>query len=90
MHDVEAKNHPTRCGSLDIPLMPWSFASIHILKMLIIFAGLFHGHLPSYRQVKTSIALCSAIFERKGKNDGYFRQLWLISVCVCVCVRASE
>ncbi len=26
-------------------LIPWSFASIHILKMLIIFAGSFHGHL---------------------------------------------
>ncbi len=63
-----------------IPLMPWSFASIHILKMLIIFAGLFHGHLPSYRQVKTSIAIRSALFDRKGKNDGYFRQLWLVSI----------
>ncbi len=55
--------------------MLWSFASIHILKMLIIFAGLFHG----YRQVKTSILLYSAIFERKGKSDGYFRQLALTS-----------
>ncbi len=62
--------------------MPWSFARIHILKLLIIFAGLFHGHLPSYRQVKTSIALCSAIFDRKGKNYGYFRQLWLISASI--------
>ncbi len=59
--------------------MLWSFASIHILKVLIIFAGLFHGYLPSYRQVKTSIVLCSAIFERKGKSDGYFRQLALTS-----------
>ncbi len=33
------------------PKMPWSFASIHILKMLIIFAGSFHGHLPSYKLV---------------------------------------
>ncbi len=49
--------------------MPWSFVRIHILKMLIIFSVLFHGHLPSYRQVKTSIALCSAIFDRKGKNE---------------------
>ncbi len=63
-------------------LIPWSFASIYILKMLIIFAGLFHGHLPSYRQVKTSIALCSAIFDWKGKNDGYFRQLWLVSASI--------
>ncbi len=47
--------------------------------MLIIFAGLFHGYLPSYRQVKTSIVLYSAIFERKGKDDGYFRQLALTS-----------
>ncbi len=32
-----------------------------------------HGHLPSYRQVKTIIALCSAILDRKGKK------LWLLS-----------
>ncbi len=34
---------------------------------------LFHGHLPSYRQVKTCIALCSAIFDRMGKNDSQLR-----------------
>ncbi len=45
------------------------FASIHILKMLIIFAGLFLGHLPSYRQVKTSI-VCMCV---------------CVCVCVCVC-----
>ncbi len=94
MHDVEANNHLMRSGgwlpprsafksfnaqlALIIPLMLWSFASIHILHMLIILVGLFHGHFPSYRQVKT-IALCSAIFERKDKNNGYFRQLWLVS-----------
>ncbi len=60
--------------------MPWSFARIHILKISIIFAGLFHVHLPSNRQVKTSIVLCSAIFDQKGKNYGYFRQLWLVSI----------
>ncbi len=40
-----------RRGGEDLPLRR-AFKSL-----LIIFAGLFHGHLPSYRQVKTSIAL---------------------------------
>ncbi len=31
---------------------------------------------------KLSVALYSAIFERKGKNDGYF-QLWLVSLAFC-------
>ncbi len=63
--------------------MPWSFASIQILKMLIIFAGLFHGNLQSYRQVKTSIVICSAIFDRKGKNDGYFRCFGSLALAFC-------
>ncbi len=28
--------------------MPWSFASIHILKMLIILAGLLHGIIVAF------------------------------------------
>ncbi len=72
--------------------MPWSFASIHILKMLIIFAGLFHDHLPSYRHVKTSIALCSAIFDRKGKNYGYlnYGQLRLVSANILLASNQTQ
>ncbi len=43
---------------------------------------IFHGHLPSYRQVKTSIALNSAIFDRMGKNDVSFRQLRHVSTSI--------
>ncbi len=30
---------------------------------------LFHGNFPSNKQVKSCIALCSAIFDQMGKND---------------------
>ncbi len=98
MHDVQAKDYSTRIRGwlpprsafklfnaqpLIIPLIAMVICQHHILKMLIIFAGLIHGHLPSYRQVKTSIALCSAIFDRKGKNDGYFHLLCSLVLAFC-------
>lgn len=55
MHDMDAKNHP-----------PWSAFSLIHGKPLII--PLIPLSLASYRQFKTSIDLCSTIFDRKGKN----------------------
>ncbi len=34
-------------------------------------------------QIKTCLALCSAIFDRKGKNDGYFVSYGSIALAFC-------
>ncbi len=54
MHDVEAKNRPTRST----------------LKSFNAWLAVdYPAYLPSNRQVKSCLALCSAKFDRMGKND---------------------
>ncbi len=97
MHDVEAKNQPKHSGeclllrsafkslivqAVDYPAYAMVICQHSDIKDVNNICWLIHGNLQSYRQVKTSIVICSAIFDRKGKNDGYFRQFWLVSTSI--------
>ncbi len=98
MHDVEAKNQPKRSGeclllrsafkslivqAVDYPAYAMVICQHSDIKDVNNICWLIHGNLQSYRQVKTSIVICSAIFDGRAKMTVIFVSFGSLALAFC-------